>query len=151
MDVLRLLEDEHDEAKSVFKKLEKADGQEASRLWDQLKSMLTLHEEMEETLFYPQLKAEKPTEDLILEAYQEHHVMDLLIDEISALEPADEAWQPKVKVLQENTEHHIEEEEGELFPKVRKIWDTAKRAQVGRQMEEMKERHKKANKERRAA
>ena len=151
MDVLRLLEDEHDQAKSVFNKLEKAEGDAAGRLWDQLKSMLTLHEEMEERFFYPQLKAEKPTEDLILEAYQEHHVMDLLIEEISALKPSDEAWQPKIKVLQENTEHHIEEEEGELFPKVRKIWDTAKRAQVGRQMEEMKERHKKANKERRAA
>jgi hemerythrin superfamily protein len=106
---------------------------------------------MEETLFYPQLKAEKPTEDLILEAYQEHHVMDLLIEEISALKPSDEEWQPKIKVLQENTEHHIEEEEGELFPKVRKIWNTTKREQVGRQMEEMKERQKKATKERRAA
>jgi hemerythrin superfamily protein len=62
-----------------------------------------------------------------------------------------QAWQPKVKVLQENTEHHIEEEEGELFPKVRKIWNAAKREQVGGQMEEMKERQKKANKERRAA
>ena len=151
MDVLRLLEDEHDEAKSVFKTLEKAHGAEAMRLWDRLKSMLTLHEEMEETLFYPELKAEKRTEDLILEAYQEHHVMDLLIDEISALEPSDEEWQPKLKVLQENTEHHIEEEEGELFPKVRKIWNTAKREQVGRQMDEMKERLKKANKQRRAA
>jgi hypothetical protein len=102
MDVLRLLEDEHDDAKAVFKKIEKADGQAAARL-------------------------------------------------ISALEPSDEAWQPKVKVLQENTEHHIEEEEGEHFAKVRKIWNAAKREQVGRQMEEMKERQKKANKERPAA
>jgi hemerythrin superfamily protein len=77
--------------------------------------------------------------------------MDLLIEEISALEPSAEEWAPKIKVLQENTEHHIEEEEGELFPKVRKIWDTAKREQVGRQMEEMKERQKKATRERRAA
>jgi hemerythrin superfamily protein len=53
---------------------------------------------------------------------------------------------PKIKVL-----HHIEEEEGELFPKVRKIWNTTKREQVGRQMEDMKERQKKASKERRAA
>ena len=151
MDVLRLLEDEHDEAKAVFKRLEKAHGSEASRLWDQLKSMLTLHEEMEETLFYPQLKAEKQTEDLILESYQEHHVMDVLIEEISQLDPADEAWHPKVLVLQENTEHHIKEEEGELFPKVRKIWNTAKREQVGRQMQEMKDRQQKANRERRAA
>ena len=130
MDVLRLLEDEHDEAKAVFKKIEKAEGAAAGRLWNQLKDMLTLHEEMEETLFYPQLKQEKPTEDLILEAYQEHHVMDLLIEEISALDPKHETWHPKVKVLQENTEHHIEEEEGELFPKVRKIWDTDKRERL---------------------
>ena len=151
MDVLRLLEDEHDEAKAVFSKIEKAEGAAASRLWDQLKSMLTLHEEMEETLFYPPLKACEQTEDLILEAYQEHHVMDVLIEEISALDPQDETWHPKVKVLQENTEHHIEEEEGDLFPKVRKIWDTAKREQVGRQMQEMKNRQKKADKERSAA
>jgi hemerythrin superfamily protein len=151
MDVLRLLEDEHDEAKAVFKKIEKAEGAAAGRLWAQLQSMLTLHEEMEETLFYPELKKEKQTHDIILEGYQEHHVMDVLIEEISALDPTDETWHPKVKVLQENTEHHIEEEEGELFPKVRKIWDTAKREQVGRQMQEMKDRAQKANKERRAA
>jgi hemerythrin superfamily protein len=151
MDVLKLLTEEHDEAKAVFTKLEKAEGAAATRLWDQLKSMLTLHEEMEETLFYPQLKEKQPTEELVLEAYQEHHVMDLLIEEISALDVSDEAWAPKVKVLQENTEHHIEEEEKELFPKVRKIWDTATREQVGRQMQEMKDRAQKAHKERRAA
>jgi hemerythrin superfamily protein len=112
--------------------------------------MLTLHEKMEETFFYPQLKEAKPTEDLILESYQEHHVMDLLIEEISSLDPRHETWHPKVKVLQENTEHHIEEEEDKLFPKVRKIWDAAKREQVGRQMQEMKDRQQKAQKERAA-
>jgi hemerythrin-like domain-containing protein len=54
-----------------------------------------------------------------------------------------EAWQPKIKVLQENTEHHIEEEEGELFPQVRKIWDTAKREHVARQMQDMKNKRQK--------
>ena len=148
MDVLTFLKDEHDEAKQVFKKLEEAKGASAGRLWDQLKNMLTLHEELEETFFYPQLKEEKNTEDLILESYQEHHVMDVLIEEISQLEPSDETWQPKIKVLMENTEHHIEEEETELFPKVRKIWDTAKRKEVGERMEQMKAERKK---ERRAA
>ena len=148
MDVLTFLKDEHDEAKQVFKKLGKAEGASATRLWEQLKAMLTLHEELEETFLYPQLKEEKNTEDLVLESYQEHHVMDVLIEEISRIEPSDETWRPKIKVLQENTEHHIEEEEGSLFPKVRKIWDTRKREEVGRQMEQRKaERHK----ERRAA
>jgi hemerythrin superfamily protein len=145
MDVLKFLEDEHDEVKQVFKKLEQAEGASATRLWNQLKSMLTLHEELEETYFYPQLKEEKNTEDLVLEGYEEHHVMDVLIEEISQLEPSAENWQPKIKVLQENTEHHIEEEEGSLFPKVRKIWDTRKREEVGRQMQQRKtERQKQA-------
>jgi hemerythrin-like domain-containing protein len=74
--------------------------------------------------------------------------MDVLLQEISKLEPAAEEWTPKITVLQENTEHHIEEEEGELFPKVRKIWDTNKRNEVGQQMQRMKDEHRK---ERRAA
>jgi hemerythrin superfamily protein len=140
VDCLKLLKDEHDEVKALFKKIEKAEGNDAARLWADIKSRLTLHEELEETLFYPQLKKDDTTNDIVLEAYQEHHVMDLLIGEISALKPSAEEWHPKVTVLMENTEHHIEEEEGELFPKVRKIWDTDKREQVGRKMQEMKDR-----------
>jgi len=146
MDVLKFLQDEHDQAKAVFKKLDNAEGAAARRLWDQLHSMLALHEEMEETLFYPPLEKEPAAEDLILESYQEHHVMDVLQAEINALKPSDETWAPKIKVLQENTEHHIEEEEDELFPKVRKIWDTARRAEVGRQMQEMKATRQKEQK-----
>jgi hemerythrin superfamily protein len=142
MDVLTFLKDEHDEIKSVFKKLQKASGNEAQRLWEQLSSMVNLHEELEEKYFYPRLRESSRVEDLVLESYQEHHVLDLLMGEISALKPSDEAWQPKIKVLQENTEHHIEEEEGELFPKVRKIWDTDMRGRVGEEMEREKaERH----------
>jgi hemerythrin superfamily protein len=139
MDCLQLLMDQHKEAKQLFKELEKAEGAKAQQLFDELKMKLTMHEELEETHFYPELKKEKTTEELTLESYQEHHVMDVLIEEISALRPTDEAFKPKCIVLQENTEHHIEEEEGELFPKVRKIWDMDKRKEVGRKMEQMKE------------
>jgi hemerythrin superfamily protein len=148
MDVLTFLKDEHDEAKSMFKKLEKAKGKEAMRLWEQLRDTLTLHEQMEETYLYPRLKQESAADDLILESYQEHHVMDVLIGEISQFSPSDEEWEPKIKVLQENTEHHIKEEEDELFPKVRKIWDTKTREEVWHEMQQMKQAH---HKERRAA
>lgn len=148
MDVLIFLTDEHDDAKAIFKKLEKAEGAAATRLWNQLKAMLSAHEDLEETFFYPPLKKEAAAKDMILEAYQEHHVMDLLIEEISQLKSSDEAWAPKIKVLQENTEHHIEEEEGELFPRVRKIWNAARREEVGVQMQAAKV---KRDKEQRAA
>jgi hemerythrin superfamily protein len=140
MDCLTLLKEQHDEAKKLFKQLDKAEGAKAAELWTELKTKLTMHEELEETLFYPELKEAKTTEEITLEAYQEHHVMDLLIEEISKLKPSDEEFHPKVTVLQENTEHHIEEEEGELFPKVRKIWNADKRQEVGRKMAQMKER-----------
>lgn len=138
MDALKLLKEDHDTAKSMFKQLEKAEGAKAAKLFGALKDALSLHEDLEETYFYPELKKEAKTEDLVLEGYQEHHVMDLLLQEISGLQPSDETWAPKVKVLQENTEHHIEEEEGELFPKVLKVWDAARREQVGKLMAEMK-------------
>ena len=142
MDVLQFLKNEHDEVKEVFNKLEEAKGAEAARLWEQLSSMLSLHEELEETYFYSRLREASPTEDLVLESYQEHHVMDLLIGEIGSLKPSADEWQPKMKVLQENTEHHIEEEEGELFPKVRKIWDADMRTRVGEEMETVKRQRK---------
>ena len=138
MDALRLLEQQHDEVKDLFKQLEKAEGERAGKLFSQIRERLTLHEELEETHLYPQLKEDDKTGELVLESYQEHHVMDVLLEEIGKLKPDDEAFQPKVKVLQENTEHHIEEEEKQLFPTVRKMWDTDKREQVGRKMEDMK-------------
>jgi hemerythrin superfamily protein len=143
MNVLTFLKHEHDEVKSVFGKLEKAKGAQAERLWEQLREMLQLHETMEETFFYPRLKEDKRAKDLVLESYEEHHVLDVLIGEISQFSPSDEQWQPKIKVLQENTEHHIEEEEGELFPKVRKIWDSETLDEVGKLMEQMKGEHRK--------
>src|SRR5215207_3060641 len=138
MDCLKLLSDEHDDVKKLFTQLEKAEGAKAGQLWTEIKGKLTVHEEMEETHFYPQLKKDERAKDIVLEAYEEHHVLDVLIEEISQLKPSDETWEPKIKVLQENTEHHIEEEEGELFPKVRKIWDAEKRQEVGRVMESLK-------------
>src|SRR6266511_1894821 len=95
MDCLQLLMDQHKEAKQLFKELEKAEGAKAQQLFDELKMKLTMHEELEETHFYPELKKEKTTEELTLESYQEHHVMDVLIEEISALRPTDEAFKPK--------------------------------------------------------
>jgi hypothetical protein len=139
MDCLQLLHDEHQEVKELFRELEKAEGRKAQQLWSEISMKLSLHEEMEETHFYPQLKKDDRAKEIILEAYQEHHVMDVLIEEINGLKPDAEEFHPKVTVLQENTEHHIEEEEGELFPKVRKIWDVDKRKEVGAKMEEMKQ------------
>jgi hemerythrin superfamily protein len=139
MDVLTLLKRDHADVKDLFKRIEHAKGSRARETWEEISTKLTLHEELEETHFYPKLKEEEAARDLVLESYQEHHVLDLLIEEISPLTPDDEAWEPKLKVLQENVEHHIKEEEEELFPKVRKIWSTDRRAEIGETMLRMKQ------------
>ena len=89
MDVLTFLKNEHDEVKQVFGKLEKAHGKQANQLWEQLRGMLTLHETMEETYFYPRLKEDERVKDLVLQSYEQHHVLNMLIGEISGLEPSD--------------------------------------------------------------
>lgn len=137
MDALKLLSDQHKEVKALFGKIEKAkDPQKAGQLFTELKTALTLHEKIEETHFYPPLREEAKTEDLVLESYEEHHVMDLLLEEISRVDPGSEQFHPKMKVLEENVLHHAEEEEeGKLFPKVRQIWNAARRKEIGAKME----------------
>ena len=84
---------------------------------------LQVHAGIEEQIFYPayrEASGTKKGEDLTLEAYEEHRVADRLISELRALPNTDETWGAKLKVLKENLEHHIKEEETELFPKVKK-------------------------------
>ncbi len=137
MDALELLTRQHREAKDLFKQIQETEDPHRGRqLFDQLKAKLQLHEDLEERLLYPRLKAEAQFTDEVLESYQEHHVMDVLLREISGLAMGSEDFQPKVKVLEENTLHHAEEEEeGKLFPQVRKVWSAARLLEVGLEME----------------
>ena len=75
----------------------------------------------------------------MLEGYEEHHVVDLLLGELSDLAVDDETWGAKAKVMQENVEHHIEEEEGEMFPQARAVFDRAELAELGERMAARKE------------
>jgi hypothetical protein len=90
---------------------------------------------MEEEVFYPPLRENKKTHVIVLEGYQEHHVADLILDELLELPSDSEMWQPKVKVLQENIEHHIEEEEDDMFKKARKVFSEEELEQLGARME----------------
>ncbi|MBU6441633.1 MAG: hemerythrin domain-containing protein [Betaproteobacteria bacterium] len=85
-----------------------------------LKKELLDHENLEERVVYPPLETRKATRDLTLEAYQEHHVVDQLLEELESLDFKDEDWKAKLTVLQENLLHHVQEEEKELFPKAEK-------------------------------
>jgi len=90
------------------------------KLLGNLKEELQLHEKIEEEEVYPVLEKKKNLKDITLEAYQEHHIVDVLLDELESLDFKDENWKAKLTVLQENLQHHIEEEEKEIFPEAEK-------------------------------
>ena len=92
-------------------------------LFATIKGELTLHEIVEEEIFYPELKAHPKAKDIVLEGYEEHHVVDVLMGELEALDVTRRAWGAKALVMKENIEHHIEEEEGEMFAKARQVFD----------------------------
>jgi len=133
MDPFKLLEKDHETVKKLFQQFEKARAESRQQdLFDRIKAELERHTRIEEQVLYPALKQHRAAEDLVNESYQEHHVVDLLIGEISALSPDDEAFEAKVTVLQENVEHHIEEEESELFKQAKKLLSKAQIEELGR-------------------
>jgi hemerythrin superfamily protein len=124
MDAISLLKDDHRAVERLFKRFEKTgDGAlvERRRIVDDIIKELSVHAEIEETIFYPAVRQAVPqTEDEVLEALEEHHVAKWVLSELEGM-PADaERFEAKVTVMMENIRHHVEEEESDLFPQVRK-------------------------------
>jgi hypothetical protein len=137
MDAIRLLETEHDSMRKLLDKLEDTTERGVKtrqQLFARIKGELTLHEVIEEEIFYPELESHPKAKDIVLEGFQEHHVVDLLMGELEQLDVDDESWGAKAKVMKENVEHHMEEEEGDMFPKARRVFDRDELADLGRRM-----------------
>jgi predicted DNA-binding protein len=142
MDAIKLLKADHDKVKGLLNELESTTERGVktrAELFSTIKGELTLHEIVEEEIFYPELKAHPKAEDIVLEGYEEHHVVDLLMGELEALDVSDETWGAKALVMKENIEHHIEEEEGEMFSKARQVFDSAELDDLGQRMEARKQ------------
>jgi len=141
MDAITLLETDHQKVKRLLNDLESTTARgikTRSELFATIKGELTLHEIVEEEIFYPELKAHPKAQDIVLEAYEEHHVVDVLMGELEALDVSDETWGAKALVMKENIEHHIEEEEGEMFRQARRVFDAAELDDLGSRMEARK-------------
>ena len=125
-DAIKLLTADHKEVRALFKEYDKlveadAGDEEKQALAEQICMMLTVHATAEEELFYPAAReALGEDEDLIDEADVEHASAKDLIAQIQESSPAEELYDAKVKVLGEYIEHHVKEEEGEIFPKAKK-------------------------------
>ena len=141
MNALTLLKTDHDKVKRLLSELESTTERGVktrSELFATIKGELTVHETIEEEIFYPALLEKAKTHDITLEGYEEHHVVDLLMGELEDLDVADESWGAKAKVMKENIEHHIEEEEGEMFAQARRVFDRDELDDLGERMEARK-------------
>ena len=142
MDAITLLKNDHKTVEALFKRFEKAGDKahvEKREIVDRIIEELSVHAAIEEQVFYPVARATVAgTEDVALESLEEHHVVKWLLSELSELDPAHERFDAKVTVLIENVRHHVEEEETEFFPKMRKSLSRSQLADVGDTMVEAK-------------
>jgi iron-sulfur cluster repair protein YtfE (RIC family) len=121
-----LLKKQHREVKALFKKVEKTkDAGQRRQLLDQIAEDLKMHTRIEEEIFYPAIRdlGTKKAEEMIDEAFEEHHVVDLVLAELPSVDPEDERFAAKMTVLSELVEHHVEEEEEEMFKLAQKLGD----------------------------
>jgi hypothetical protein len=140
-DAITLLKTDHDKVKRLLADLESTTERGVKtreELFATIKGELTVHETIEEEIFYPALKEHPKAKDIVLEAYEEHHVVDTVMAELQDLPVDDETWGAKAKVMQENVEHHMEEEEGEMFQKARQVFDKDELELLGTRMERRK-------------
>ena len=141
MDALRLLTDDHDKMRKLLDELETTTERGVKtreELFSKIKGELTIHEIIEEEIFYPALKEHPKAKDIVLEGYEEHHVVDTVMAELEDLPVDDESWGAKAKVMKENVEHHMVEEEGEMFQKARQVFDRDELEALGTRMERRK-------------
>jgi len=133
MNAIDLLKSQHHEVSKLFSQIEKAPTEEKTELFEEIADKLAVHAAIEEHHFYPAVKA-KRTEDILLESLEEHLGIKRVIADLLEVDAEDETFDAKVKVLKEQVEHHVEEEESDLFPKVKKLFDKEQLEAIGQEM-----------------
>ena len=142
MEATKLLKQQHDEVKALFKRYEAAEeDSEKQELFDQIADDFAAHGEIEEKIFYPAVYVGTLKEKL-QEAVEEHLAAKRVAADLLDLEPSDEQFDAKMKVLKELIEHHVEEEEGELFPLVKQNFAREELDALGEHMEQVFEQLK---------
>ena len=147
MNALDLLSEDHKKVKELFEEAENAEGKEQQKLFDQIKQELETHTRIEETIFYPAVQQYEELKDMVLESLEEHKQVKTLLKEMDGLAADSDKFEPKLKVLMENVEHHAEEEEeGKMFPQLRDLMDEQELEDLGAELDAAKQRGQKQRK-----
>ena len=135
IDALELLKSQHDEVEALIGQIEDSDdGEEKMELFQELADKLAAHSTIEEKLFYPTVMTDQ-TEEQLLEATEEHLAVKRVLADMLEMEASDDRFDAKLSVLKEQVRHHArDEEEGKLFPKVRRMFDADERAALGNEL-----------------
>lgn len=134
MDAIDLLTQQHRSLEDLLGRVLDEENPERQRaLFTRVADDLTVHLSSEEQVFYPAVRARR-TDDILLESLEEHLSLKRLLADLLELAPTEQTFEPKFKVLREQTEHHHEEEEEHLFPKVRGLLDPQQLIELGEQM-----------------
>jgi hemerythrin-like domain-containing protein len=143
-DPILLLETDHRRFEELLKRGEDTTTRAVKARKEVLQMLadeLNVHELIEEKVLYPALEPHASARDVVLEGYEEHHVADLLLTELRGLSPTNEKWGAKFKVLKESIEHHIQEEEGEMFRLARAVLSRDEQLELGAKMKALRAEH----------
>jgi hemerythrin superfamily protein len=139
MNAIEMLKQQHREVEALFAQFKKARSAGPQRkIFEQIADALAVHATIEEKHFYPSVK-KKATEDLLLESLEEHLEIKRVIADLLVLDAKDPTFEAKVTVLEEDVQHHVGEEEKELFPKVEKLFDEETLEAIAEAMEETRD------------
>jgi hemerythrin-like domain-containing protein len=139
MNALELLREDHRKAHELFEQVKATESQKQHKqLFRKIKTELDTHAHIEEKVFYPTLKKYEEFKETVLEAIEEHLQMKTLLRAIDRLSEGNERFDAKLKVLIDDVEHHVEEEEGELFPKVERRFSSEQLEELGMELEAAK-------------
>jgi hemerythrin superfamily protein len=150
MDAISMLKQDHRKVEGLFKEIkEKKEAKDRERLFKEIKTELTVHTDLEEKLFYPAVLNAKATHDEVIESLEEHKQVKMVLSDLEQTDKSSENWMGGLTVLMEDVQHHIHDEENELFPKVKKeILSEKELEDLGKRMEELKTRELASVKER---
>jgi hemerythrin superfamily protein len=141
MNAFALLKADHEKVAGILENIEQT-TERAQKTRDELfarvKMELDIHARIEEEILYPALEEFDETRDIALEAYEEHRLVKQLLSELEAQPKDTEEWTAKFTVLKENIEHHVEEEEGEMFKKARQVLSAEEIEALGDRLDEAK-------------
>lgn len=140
MNAIELLKKDHKVVDGLFQQVKATDESEHAAIFEQINAELEVHTHIEEAIFYPRMleDGDEELQDITKEAIEEHRQAKMFLRELSSLADESEKFEPKLKVLMEDIEHHVMEEEGEMFKMVEEQFDAEELEDLGQQMEEEK-------------